>query len=448
MSSDAVLERLTKLHPKKIDLSLGRIERLLERLDHPERKLAPVIHVAGTNGKGSVIQFMRRSLEATGKVVHSYTSPHLIKFHERIRLGRSAGQSSLIAEPQLAALLEECETANGGEPITFFEITTAAALLAFARTPADAVILEVGLGGRLDATNVIERPTLTVITPVSVDHVAFLGSDLAGIAREKAGILKKGVTGVIGPQPPEALAAIAALAKEIGAPLVLHERDWTATISQHESDKMHVKVGTLTYERLSVPTLLGRHQVLNGGLAVAAIDSLKGFAVGHGALSEGMREAQWPARLQQLTGKLLKNLNDNTELWLDGAHNPGAAEALAQQAKDWQMKDGRPLVLIVGMLDTKDATNFFKPLAAVAKAVVTLDVPNQDASAPAKSLALTASKLGMMSKAAKNLLDALERAAQFTDKLVVPQGPPTRVLICGSLYLAGHVLEADGKTIP
>ena len=442
MTSAAVLERLAQLHPKKIDLSLDRIKRLLEKLDHPERKLPPVIHVAGTNGKGSVVQFMRASLETSGARVHTYTSPHLIRFHERIRLAKRQGVSALIAEEQLIAVLEETETVNAGDPMTFFEMTSAAAFLAFARAPADVVILEVGLGGRLDATNVIDKPALTVITPVSIDHIGFLGPELKGIAAEKAGILKPGVTGVIGPQDPEALAVIEERAREIGAPLVLHGRDWTVIPSPHEDDKYSVKVPLLTYERLAKPSLLGPHQLLNAGLAVAAIDQLKGFRVGHGAMNEGIRDAKWPARLQRLDGgRLLKNLNNNDELWLDGAHNPGAAVALVEQLKLWEAKDKRPLVLIVAMLDTKDAANFLRPLAPFARAVVTLAVPGHDTAITPKDLAKVAADVGMKSKAAKTLPEALEYAARETEK-----APPGRVLICGSLYLAGYVLEQDGRT--
>jgi dihydrofolate synthase/folylpolyglutamate synthase len=436
-----LLERLQTLHPKKIDLSLDRIKRLLEKLGNPEQKLAPVIHVAGTNGKGSVTQYIRAALEASGKRVHTYTSPHLVRFHERIRLAKHNGVSMLIGEQALVAALQEVEQVNAGEPMTFFEITTAAAFLAFSRTPADAVVLEVGLGGRLDATNLIDKPAVTVITPVSIDHVGFLGSDLGGIAAEKAGILKPGVVGVIGPQEPAALAAIEARAQEIGAPLVLHGRDWSVIPSPIEADKFSVKVPTLTYERLAVPGLIGPHQLLNAGLAVAAVDQLKGFNVGHGALNEAIRDTRWPARLQKLEGgRMIKNLNDRDELWLDGAHNPGAAAALAEQCKLWEAKDKRTLVLIVGMLDTKDAENFFRPLAPHVRAVITMPVPGHEASIAPKDLAKMAANVGVKSKAAKTLPEALEYAARETEK-----AQPGRVLICGSLYLAGHVLEADGR---
>ena len=443
-TSNELLERLQRLHPKKIDLSMERIQRLLDHLGNPEQNLPAVIHVAGTNGKGSVTQYIRGALEATGKRVHTYTSPHLVRFHERIRIGRRASFSSLITEEELVETLGEVEKVNDGKPITFFEITTAAAFLAFSRAPANATILEVGLGGRLDATNVVERPRLTVITPVSIDHVAFLGSDLAGIAAEKAGILKTDVVAVIGPQEPAALAAIEKRAAEVGVKqLVLHGRDWSVKRSDLEEDKIHVKVPTLTYERLPLPALPGPHQLLNAGLAVAAIDQLGEFMIGHHAISEGLRDAKWPGRLQRIDdGKLAKNFNQGTELWIDGAHNPGAAAALVEQFQAWKAKSPKPLVLIVGMINTKDATGFFKPLAPHIQALVTVDVPGQEASTTAKELAAAAAKAGIRAKAAKSLADAYEQAASATDR-----GPPARVLITGSLYLIGHILEADGRTL-
>jgi dihydrofolate synthase/folylpolyglutamate synthase len=442
--SNEVLERLQQLHPKRIDLSLERIQRLLDKLGNPEQSLAPVVHVAGTNGKGSVTQYIRGALEATGKRVHTYTSPHLIRFHERIRIGQRASVSSLISEEELVSVLEEVERTNENDPITFFEITTAAAFLAFSRAPADVCILEVGLGGRLDATNVIPKTRLSVITPVSIDHVAFLGDDLGGIATEKAGILKKDVVAVIGPQEPAALAAIEKRAAEVGVKkLILHGRDWSVRRSEHEDDKIHVKVPTLTYERLPVPGLPGPHQLVNAGLAVTAIDQLGEFMIGHYAITEALRDVKWPGRLQRIDeGKIAKNFNQGTELWVDGAHNPGAAVALAETFAEWKKKSPKPLVLIAGMINTKDAVNFFKPLAPHVQALVTVDVPGQGASIPAKDLAAAAAKAGIKARAAKSLADAYEQAAAATDR-----GPPARVLFTGSLYLAGHILAADGRDL-
>jgi dihydrofolate synthase/folylpolyglutamate synthase len=291
---------------------------------------------------------------------------------------------------------------------------------------------------------VIEKPRLTVITPVAVDHADYLGDDLAGIAAEKAGILKKDVVAVIGKQEPAALAAIEKRAAEVGVKqLILHDRDWSVRRSEHEEDKIHVKVPTLTYERLPVPGLAGPHQLLNGGLAVAAIDQLGEFMIGHHAITEGLRDAKWPGRLQRIDdGKLAKNFNQGTELWIDGAHNPAAAAALAEQFQVWKTKSPKPLVLIVGMMNTKDAAGFFKPLAPHVQALVTVDVPGQERATPAKDLAAAAAKAGIKAKAAKSLADAYEQAASATDR-----GPPARVLITGSLYLVGHILEADGRKL-
>src|SRR5690606_9871565 len=287
-ASDLVLARLMSLHPKIIDLSLGRVERLLAALGHPELALPPVIHVAGTNGKGSTIAMIRAGLESGGSRVHVYTSPHLARFHERIRL---AGE--LIAEDRLIDLLERCEEANGGEPITYFEITTCAAFLAFAEEPADALLLEVGLGGRLDATNVVPEPRLSVITPISVDHQQYLGDTLAEIAGEKAGILRRGVPCVVGPQEDEALAAIEARAEALGAPLLLAGRDWTVW-EEHGRVAFQDEGGLLD---LPPPALLGAHQVTNAGMAVAA---LRALGAGDAACQAALRDAVWPARMQRL----------------------------------------------------------------------------------------------------------------------------------------------------
>src|SRR5579884_169620 len=289
--SDRVLARLMRLHPKRIDLSLGRIERLLAALGNPQDRLPPVVHVAGTNGKGSVVAALRACLEADGRRVHAYTSPHLVRFHERIRLA-----GTLIAEEALVALLEECERANGETPITFFEITTAAALLAFARTPADVVLLEVGLGGRLDATNVVRRPAATAITPISLDHQAFLGDTIAAIAGEKAGILKRGAPAIVAPQPPEAACVIAERAAAVGAPLYRWEREWRAWPAN----------GGMRYEgrhwRLDLPppSLFGPHQIVNAGTAIACLEHLTALPVSAAAIANGLRHIEWPARLQRL----------------------------------------------------------------------------------------------------------------------------------------------------
>jgi dihydrofolate synthase/folylpolyglutamate synthase len=428
--SDAILTRLLQLHPKIIDLSLERMERILARLGHPERALPPVIHVAGTNGKGSTVAFARAMIEAAGLKAHTYTSPHLVRFHERIRLA-----GSLIAEEHLSALLEECETANAGEPITFFEITTAAAFLAYARTPADYLILEVGLGGRLDATNVIAKPRATAITSIGLDHQQFLGETIEQIAREKAGILKRGVTGVIGRMPPEARAAIKAVADELQAPLAIAGQDWDV-YGQHGRLVFHDGEGLLD---LPLPALKGGHQVNNAGNAIALMRALKDSRIGEAEIAEGLATAAWPARLQRLKGGTLSNLlPSGSELWLDGGHNADAGVVLADALSAMAHKDNKPLILVWGMLNTKDASQFFRPLARLAKHVFTLTIPGEANAIPAEDLARVVAALGVTATAATGVENAVRQA--------VSCGPASRILICGSLYLAGHVLAAEEGT--
>jgi len=431
LTSDVILDRLTGLHPKLIDLSLDRTWRLLAALGHPERALPPVFHVAGTNGKGSVAAYLRACLEAGGYAVHSYTSPHLVRFHERIRLaGRP--RSAFIAEPALAALLDECERANGGQPITFFEITTCAALLAFSRAPADALILEVGMGGRLDTTNVVARPAVSIVTPVDLDHQAFLGDTIALIAAEKAGILKRGVPAVIGPQPDEARVAIEMAAEKTGTPLFMHGQEFTA----------HEEAGSLVYQDeaglldLPLPRLAGRHQIDNAGIAICALRRAEIFPLDRTAIAEGLTHVEWPARMQRLTrGPLFDLLPKESDLWLDGGHNPAAGRAIAETMADLAARDPKPLVLICGMLDTKDATGFFAPFAGLAAHVETVTIPDAPASLPAEKLAEAAHAAGLDATPAASLEQALSRA-----NVDAGRASP-RVLICGSLYLAGHVLR-------
>lgn len=425
--SDRVLERLTRLHPKKIDLSLGRMERLLARLGHPERDLPPVVHVAGTNGKGSTVAYLRAIAEAAGLRVHAYTSPHLVRFAERIRL---AGE--LIGEDALTALLEECERANGEAPITFFEVTTAAALLAFARTPADLVLLEVGLGGRLDATNVVTMPRLCVITPVDLDHRDFLGETIAAIAGEKAGILKPDVPAVIGPQTPEALAVICDRADDLDAPLIVAGADFTA---RPVDDGFLFTGAGLTDWRLPRPSLAGAHQIANAASAVAAALLLD---LPEAAIEAGIARAEWPARLQRLTrGPLPALLPEGGELWLDGGHNPHAARALAEALSAMTAKDARPLALVTGLLSTKDAAGYFGAFAALKPPVVAVTIPGEDAARPAAEVAAAAAEAGLAAEDAESIEAAVARAAALA-------GPGARVMICGSLYLAGRVLADNG----
>jgi len=399
---DPVLARLTALHPKLIDLKLDRVLRLLERLGNPERRLPPVIHVAGTNGKGSTVAFMRAMLEAADRRVHVYTSPHLVRFNERIVV---AGE--MLADGELLALLDECERANEGRPITFFEITTAAAFLAFSRAPADVLLLEVGLGGRLDTTNVVERPAVTAITPVARDHTQFLGETLADIAAEKAGIVKPGAPLVLAPQEAEAKAVILAKAADRGAPVY---DDWRVSEGVFHGRRM-----TLPLPKLG---LAGAHQAGNAGLALAC---LEGFDLPEAALVCGLETAHWPARLQRLS--------EAPEIWLDGGHNPAAGRVLA----DWLAGRCRRFDLIVGMLDTKDRDRFLAALAPHVERAVAVPVPGSDASVPAEALAETARAAGMDATAAPNVETALERL-----------GGARPVLIAGSLYLAGAVLAGRG----
>jgi dihydrofolate synthase / folylpolyglutamate synthase len=424
--SELILARLQGLHPKVIDLSLERIERLLARLGHPERALAPVVHIAGTNGKGSALAMLDAMLRAGGRRVQRYISPHLVRFDERILFdGRP------IAEFELSEVLDVCERVNDGAPITFFEITTAAAFLAFARHPADVVLLETGLGGRLDATNVIARPRLTALSPISLDHQAYLGERLEQIAFEKAGILKPGVPCIVGPQPPEALAVIERRAGAIGAPLSVHGRNWLA---RQEGDRLAVTIGDAPWD-LPLPALAGRHQIDNAGLAVACALALGDLAPDEPAIAEGLRTVEWPGRLQRLTrGPLLERLPAGCELWLDGGHNPAAGVALAASLNG---ADRQPLHLVVGMLNTKDEAGFLRPLAPLARSLHTVPVPDEAASRDPLEAAAQARRIGIAAMPAPDVASALGAIATADPEAA-------RVLVCGSLYLAGHVLRENG----
>jgi dihydrofolate synthase/folylpolyglutamate synthase len=419
--SDAILERMMALHPKVIDLTLDRVWTLLEKLGHPERQLPPVIHLAGTNGKGSTQAMIRAGLEAEGKRVHAYTSPHLARFHERIRL---AGE--LISEEHLTEVLDECYVTNGPDPITYFEITTCAALLAFARTPADYVLLETGLGGRLDATNVVETPALTILTPISMDHEQFLGNTIAKIAGEKAGIVKRGVPCVVGPQPEEALEVIEATAARLGAPVIVQGQNWHVW-EERERLIYQDETGLLD---LPLPVLPGRHQYENAGAALAALRHL-GF--GEAAFEGAMTNAQWPARMQRLRTGPLVEAAPQVELWLDGGHNPAAGIALADHLGRLPK---RPTHLICGMLNTKDASGYMMPLAKVADSLTGVSIPGEANTLSGEDTARFASDAGMPASTADSVLDALQT--------ITAQDPHSRVLICGSLYLAGAILRENG----
>ena len=421
LGSDAVLDRMMTLHPKVIDLTLDRVHRLLAALGHPERNLPPVIHLAGTNGKGSTQAMIRAGLEAAGKTVHAYTSPHLARFHERIRL---AGE--LISEPALTALLDECVAANGGEEITFFEITTCAAFAAFARTPADYTLLEVGLGGRLDATNVVDQPALTIITPVSIDHQQYLGETLPEIAGEKAGIIKRNTPCVIGPQAPDGLAVIEARAARLGAPVLAFGQQWSISADR----------GRMIYQDenglldLPLPNLPGPHQIQNAGAAIAALRAL-GFDA---AICEAaVTRAEWPARMQRLREGRLVEAAPTAELWLDGGHNPAGGEAIAATLK---AMPSRPTYLICGMLNTKDIGGYLRPLAPHVAQLYAISIPGEQNTLPAAATAAAAQAAGMTALTAQTVGTALATITAIDAN--------ARVLICGSLYLAGAVLRENG----
>lgn len=421
LGSDAILERMMTFHPKIIDLTLDRVHRLLAALDHPERHLPPVIHIAGTNGKGSSQAMIRAGLEAGGDKVHAYTSPHLARFHERIRL---AGE--LISEPALTALLDECVAANGADEITFFEITTCAAFLAFSRAKADWTLLEVGLGGRLDATNVVDKPALTIITPVSIDHQQYLGETLPEIAGEKAGILKRGVPCVVGPQDEAGLAVIEARAARLGAPVLAFGQHW------------HVweERGRLIYQDerglmdLPLPNLPGPHQVQNAGVAIAALRVLGRDEV---ACEAAVTRAVWPARMQRLRTGPLATSAPGVELWLDGGHNPAGGQAVAATLARMPARETH---LICGMLNTKDVKGYMRPLAPQVARLWAVSIPKEPNTLPAEVTRDAARTAGIAAEAAGSVAEALAA--------IVATTPKARVLICGSLYLAGQVLKANG----
>ena len=424
--------RLLELHPKIIDLSLDRMWRILERLGNPQNKLPPVIHIAGTNGKGSTLAMTRAMMEAAGLKVHCYTSPHLVKFHERIRV---AGE--LISEDALSALLEECEQANGTEQITFFEITTAAAFLAFSRSSADYLILEVGLGGRLDATNVIDRPALSLITSIGLDHQQYLGETIEEIAREKAGILKRGVTGIVGAQPVEVRDEIEKVAEKVGAPLRIANQDWQC-YTQHGRLVFQDENGLLD---LPLPALQGPHQIDNAGNAIAAIRALNDPRISDAAIEIGLRNVTWPARMQRLTnGHLNELVSLDAELWLDGGHNGPAGVVLAQTLKEMNLKHPKPIIMIWGMLNTKHAGAFIANFKDTIERVIAIAIPGEANTIAAEELVEIAQRNGLASSSASSLEKALEQAAVLH--------PAPRIVICGSLYLAGHVLAAQsGETM-
>ena len=435
--TESILARFEKLHPKSIDLTLGRVERLLLALGDPHRRIPPVIHIAGTNGKGSAVAFLKGMLEAAGYRVHAFISPHLRRFHERIMLA-SPGGARPIGEQHLADILGRAEAANAGAPITFFEITTAAAFLAFAENPADAVLLETGLGGRLDATNVIGQPLATILTPISLDHCTYLGDTIEAIAGEKAGILKRGRPAIVSKQAASALGVIDARANAIGAPVIAADRNWDAFEQQ----------GRLIFQDeyclldLPLPRLFGRHQVDNAGTAIAAARRLEGFHISEEAMAKGLTRAVWPARLERLpAGKLHDLAPPGSEIWLDGGHNPAAGEAVAQALADLDERAPSPIHLIVGMLSTKDAGGFLRHFHGLTELAATIEIPGQASAYKAEDLANIANREGLAADAAGSL------EAAFAASRRLARGP-VRIMVTGSLYLAGQVLDAHERGLP
>ncbi|MBL8700260.1 MAG: bifunctional folylpolyglutamate synthase/dihydrofolate synthase [Alphaproteobacteria bacterium] len=422
-SSAEILDRLTGLHPKVIDMSLDRVRALLADLGDPQDRLPPVIHVAGTNGKGSTVAYLRAMAEAGGFKVHAYTSPHLVRFAERIRVA-----GALIDDDALIAILQEVERVNAGRPITFFEITTVAAFLAFARAPADLTLLEVGMGGRLDATNVVRHPLIDAIAPISFDHMDYLGDTIAAIAGEKAGIMKPGVPVAIGPQPADAAAVFDARAVALGSPLFRFDREWRIA-----RDGDGLRYEGVHRRALPLPALAGPHQALNAGLAVAVAEMLPGrLRLSDAEIAAGLQRAEWPARLQRLVrGPLVDALPPGCELWLDGGHNEDGARVIAEWARG--MADGRPLDMIVALRSTKRAEPFFARLAPVVRRLVCAGNPADSVATPPAQLAAAARRAGIAE---------VHAATDVTAATALLPGA-TRVLVCGSLYLAGAVLAEN-----
>jgi dihydrofolate synthase / folylpolyglutamate synthase len=429
-----VVGRLSALHQKRIDLGLERMYRLLEQLDHPERKVPPVIHIAGTNGKGSTLAYLRATLEAAGLRVHAYTSPYLVRINECFRLGR-AGGGVLVGDDELCAALELVEQVNAGEPATVFELKTAAAFHLFAQNPADVLLLEVGLGGRLDSTNVIDAPLACVISPISMDHTDFLGDTLTSIAAEKAAIIKRGVPVISAEQTPEAMALIEAQAKHMRAPLFAANENW----------HVNVEHGRLVYQDdrglmdLTAPRLFGRHQFDNAGLAIATLRAIQAFKINHAAFESGIVNAEWPARMQRITsGSLLGWGPQGSEIWLDGGHNAEGGRVAAAALGDLEERVSRPLVVIAGMMANKDAQGFLANFSGLTRHIIAVPIPETDNAMPVDRLAHAARSLSMRVEIAPGIEAALRALPRLAYEV------PPRILITGSLYLAGHVLAING----
>ncbi|TCD16709.1 bifunctional folylpolyglutamate synthase/dihydrofolate synthase [Oricola cellulosilytica] len=425
------------LHPKGFDLSLDRITRLLARLDNPQKRMPPVIHIAGTNGKGSCAALCRALLEASGRSVHVHTSPHLVRWHERYRIGRAHGPGEFVDDAVFADAIRRVADANGGEQITVFEILTAVMFVLFSEHSADAAIVEVGLGGRFDATNVIDDPAVSVIMPIGLDHEAYLGDRIELIAMEKAGIMKPGRPVVIGFQDNDiAREVLADAAGRLGCPAAVYGQDFYA-YEEHGRMAFQSDIGLMD---LPMPRLAGRHQISNAAAALAAV-SAAGFDIAHDAAEQAMENVQWPARMQRLTdGNLVALLPEGSELWLDGGHNPHAAQMIAEALANMQDRAERPVFLVTGMIDTKDARGYFRAFEGMVRHVFTVPVPESDAGIDPKTLAEDALEAGLSAQPMENVAEVLRLLGEGWNRLE----PAPRVLIGGSLYLAGGVLRDNG----
>ena len=439
-AAEQEIEKLMTLHPKGFDLSLDRIRRLLEVLDNPHRKLPPVIHIAGTNGKGSATAFCSALLEAAGLAVHVHTSPHLVNWHERYRIGVKGGRSQIVEDEMFAEALQRVAAANAGQTITVFEILTAVTFLLFSEQPADAVILEVGLGGRFDATNVVERPAVSVIMPISLDHQPYLGDRVELIAAEKAGIMKRGCPVVIGKQEySPALDVLVESAERLSCPMAVYGQDFSA----------HEEFGRLIYQDefgladLPLPRLPGRHQIANAAAAIRAVKAA-GFVLTDAMIEKAMATVEWPGRLQRLTeGRLLELAPKDAEIWVDGGHNPGAGEVIAEAMAGLEERRARPLYLVTGMINTKDPVGYFRAFADIAEHVFTVPIRGSDAGLDPVALAESAFDAGLVAEPAGSVAEALAEIVRRQ----LPAAVPPRILIGGSLYLVGNVL-ADNGTPP
>ncbi|MFN3318711.1 MAG: bifunctional folylpolyglutamate synthase/dihydrofolate synthase [Allorhizobium sp.] len=437
--ADAEIEKLMGLHPKGYDLSLDRIRRLLEVLGNPHLKLPPVIHVAGTNGKGSATAFCRALLEAQGLSVHVHTSPHLVRWHERYRIGVKGGRGQIVDDALFADALRRVAEANGGQPITVFEILTAVTFILFSEQPADVVVLEVGLGGRFDATNVVENPAVCIVQPISLDHQAYLGDRVELIAAEKAGIMKRGIPVVIGHQEFDgAKDVLISTAERLGCPLAVFAQDFLA----------YEEFGRLVYQDefglmdLPLPRLPGRHQIGNAATAIRAVKAA-GYPVTEEIAEKAMLSVEWPGRLQRLTeGRLVEHAPKGSEIWLDGGHNPGAGEVIAEAMAAMEERQARPLHLVIGMINTKDPIGFFRAFVDIAHNVYTVPIHGSDVGLDPVALALSAAEAGLKAVPMGSLAQALDAIRERSEG-----GIPPRIMIGGSLYLAGNVLAENG-TIP